>query len=353
MNKTLPVLKDIAVTILILSVCFCLSILMQDVFAIPEQVTTAFAFAVFLISMLTDGYVYGLIAAAASVLLVNYAFTFPYFALNFIIPSNFVSALVMGVISLLTSTLTTKVRRQETIKAEGERERMRANLLRAVSHDLRTPLTTIYGSSTAMLEEGDRLTDAQKQQMLQGIQEDAHWLVRMVENLLSVTRIDSANVKLHMVPTVLDELMDAVIVKFRKHYPHQSVELKLPQELVMIPMDPMLIEQVLINILENAVQHSHGMTRLRAEVSVVEDLAVFTVSDDGCGISEDQLPHLFTGGYVSDSHPADSGRSSMGIGLSVCATIIRAHGGSIQGKNLPEGGAQFRFTLKTEDVTDE
>ncbi len=349
----MKLLQDTAITLLILSLCFCASILMQDVFAISEQVTTTFAFAVFLISLLTDGYLFGLLASAASVLLVNYAFTFPYFTLNFIIPSNFYSAVVMAVISLLTSALTTKVKRQEAIKAEGERERMRANLLRAVSHDLRTPLTTIYGSSTALLENEESLSDEQRKKMLRGIQEDAHWLVRMVENLLSVTRIDAAQVKLNLTSTVLDELIDTVLVKFRKHYPGQHVHLKLPEEVVLIPMDPMLIEQVLVNLLENAVQHSIGMENLNLSVSVQDGIATFRVTDDGCGIDEEKLPHLFTGGYIPDDRPADNGRSNMGIGLTVCATIIRAHGGSIQAQNLPQGGAQFRFTLTAEEDVDE
>lgn len=353
MKQNQSYLRDVAITVGILSLCFCISVLMQDVFNIPEQVTTAFAFAVFLISLLTDGYACGLVAAAVSVLLVNYAFTFPYFALNFIIPSNFISALVMAVISILTSALTTKVKHQEAMKAEGERERMRANLLRAVSHDLRTPLTTIYGSSTALLENSDTLTPVQQEQMLKGIQEDAHWLVRMVENLLSVTRIDAANVRLHMTSTALDELIDAVIVKFRKHYPNQPMELELPQELVMIPMDPMLIQQVLINLLENAVQHSVDMTRLELKVQTCDEQAIFLVRDNGCGIREDRLPHLFTGGYAPTDRPADNGRNSMGIGLTVCATIIRAHGGTISARNLPEGGAEFQFTLKTEETLDE
>lgn len=121
----------------------------------------------------------------------------------------------------------------------------------------------------------------------------------------------------------------------------------------MIPMDPMLIEQVLINLLENAVQHSQGMTRLAMQVRVCHEEATFTVFDDGCGISEEKLPHLFNGSYVPTDQPADNGRSSMGIGLTVCATIIRAHGGTISARNLPQGGAEFRFTLRTEETFDE
>ena len=345
--------RDTVICVAILVLCFGASLLMQDVIAIPEQVTTSFVFAVFLISLLTEGYIYGLVAAFVSMLLVNYAFTFPFFSFNFLIPANFFSALVMAVISVLTSALTTKIKRQEAARAEAEMERMRANLLRAISHDLRTPLTTIYGSCTAIRENGDRLTPEQKDKMLKGIQEDSQWLVRMVENLLSITRIDSGRVRIATAQTVVDELLDAVIVKFHHRYPKQKVVLDLPDELIVIPMDAMLIEQVLINILENAVQHSRNMTQLRLRVRQTGQWGVFEISDNGCGIPAERLPHVFTGLYDSKDRPADNAKRNAGIGLSVCATIVRAHGGTIEAENLPEGGALFRFTLKTEETTDE
>lgn len=353
MKKRSLVLRDIFITCLILALCFGASVLMQDVFAIPEQVTTAFAFAVFLISLFTDGYVYGLAASLISVVLVNYAFTFPYFSLNFIIPSNLFSALVMAVISFLTSMLTTQVKHQEAVKAERETERMRANLLRAVSHDLRTPLTTIYGSSTALLENEAQMTPQQRSKMLRGIQEDSQWLVRMVENLLSITRFDSGNVQITLLPTALDELVDSVVVKFRKYHPEQKIQLELPGELVMIPMDPLLIEQLLINILENAVHHGIGMTELVLRVCVRSGTAIFEVIDNGCGIAPEKLPQLFTGCMTSSEKPADNAKRNVGIGLSVCATIIRAHGGTISANNRKDGGAVFRFTLSTEETDDE
>ncbi len=353
MNRKLIWLRDFGISVVILGLCFGVSVLMQDVVDIPEQITTAFAFAVFLISLVTEGYFWGLMASAASVLLVNYAFTFPYFALNFIIPSNFFSAVVMAVISVLTSALTTKVKHQEAMKAESEREIMRANLLRAISHDLRTPLTTIYGSSSALRENADVLTEEQKDKMLLGIQEDAHWLVRMVENLLSITRIDAGNVQINKVPTALDELIDSVLVKFHKHHPNQNVSLFLPEEVVLIPMDPMLMEQVLLNLLENAVEHGIGLTEIWLKVEQKEDQAVFTVEDNGCGIPAERLPHLFTGFFPLGEKPADNSKRNTGIGLSVCTTIVRAHGGTITASNLPTGGASFRFTMNTEEMTDE
>ena len=180
----------------------------------------------------------------------------------------------MLIIAILTSAFTTKMKEWQREKTEGEKERMRANLLRAVSHDLRTPLTTIYGASSSIVMNYEKLTDEQKLQMANGIKEDSEWLIRMVENLLSITRIDSGGVKLLKSPTVLEELIDSVILKFKKRYPEQKVQLDIPDEVIVIPMDAILIEQVIINILENAVHHAKGFTRLGLRVFKIDEKAM-------------------------------------------------------------------------------
>ena len=283
---------------------------------------------------------------------VNYAFTFPFFSINFMIPVNMISAIIMIVIAILTSTLTTQIKRHEAMKAEGEKERMRANLLRAVSHDLRTPLTTIYGSAATLLENRDTLEEEQQIKILQGIKEDSEWLVRMVENLLSITRIDSGNVKIIKTPIDLEKLIDSVIVKFRKRYPDFDITLDLPEDIVVIPMDAMLIEQVIVNILENAIQHAEGMTELILRVFVLGKQAIFEIKDNGCGISKEKLPYIFSGYYENKEEPSDGQKRNTGIGLSVCKTIIKAHGGDISAENIKGGGAVFRFTLDTEEEID-
>ena len=275
------VLKDIAITVGVFILSYGLGFVMQDVFNIKEHITTVFVFSVFLVSLLTEGYVYGIITTFVSVLFINYTFTYPYFDFDFSVPANILSAVVMLIISLLTSAFTTKLKKWQALKAEGEKEKMRANLLRAVSHDLRTPLTTIYGASSSIIDNYDRLTDSQKTRMINGIKEDSEWLIRMVENLLSITRIDSGNVKLIKTPTVLEELIDSVIVKFKKRYPNQKVELDIPEDLVVIPMDAILIDQVIINILENAVQHAGSLTKLDLKVFVIDNKAIFEISDNG------------------------------------------------------------------------
>ncbi len=340
-------LKDVLVSVLALCLAFVFSLCMQIWLKTDTLIPAVFALAVLLISLFTDGYIYGVVSALISVIAVNYAFTFPYFKLNFTIPENFVSAVILIVITLVTSALTTKIRSWEALRAESEKEKMRANLLRAISHDLRTPLTTIYGSSSALLESSESFSGEQKVQMLRGIKEDAGWLVRMVENLLSVTKIGEGNVRIIKAPTVLDELIDSVLRKFRKQYPDQSISLELPEELTVIPMDAILIEQVITNILDNAVQHAEGMTELELKVFLIGTKAIFEISDNGCGIPEDRFKGIFSGLYAS-SASSDAKKRNAGIGLSVCSTIIRAHGGDITAENSKKGGAVFRFSLDTE-----
>jgi len=342
--------KNILITAVSLTCAFCLSLAFQHL-DVEEHVTTLFVFAVFLISLLTDGYLYGILAAIAGTIAVNYAFTFPYFAINFTIPVNLVSSIIMVAIAVLTCALTTKLKNHEAMKAESEKERMRANLLRAVSHDLRTPLTTIYGSSTTLLDSGDAMSPAQKEKILAGIKEDSQWLIRMVENLLSVTRIDGGHVRIVKTPTVLEELIDSVILKFKKRYPAQKVDIQLPEEVVILPMDAMLIEQVLINLLENAVQHAYGMTQLSLQVTASDGQAVFQIRDNGCGIDPKRLETVFAGENPERGKVADGQKKNAGIGLSVCATIIKAHGGVMRAENSKQGGAVIQFTLDTEEIS--
>lgn len=350
MTKYKQILKDLFFAVFILALTYFLSYYIQFVFETNTLVPTVFVLGVFFVSLRTEGYLWGVLASLVGVMLVNFAFTDPYFEIDFITPVNMFAALVMLVIAIMTSTLTTQIKQQEKIKAESEKERMRGNLLRAVSHDLRTPLTSIYGATSVIMENYDSLSKDKQIKLLGEIHEDSQWLIRMVENLLSVTRIDDNITRISKEAVVLDELVDSVIVKFNKHYPNQKVLVMVPEEFISIPMDPILIQQVLMNIMENAIIHAKGMTDLRLSVFVEGNKAVFQVIDNGCGIPEDKIKNLFTG-YLEreDNIPTDGSRNNMGIGLSVCSTIIKAHGGMISAKNRPEGGVIFEFTLEMEE----
>ena len=181
-----------------------------------------------------------------------------------------------------------------------------------------------------------------KDKMLQGIQEDSQWLVRMVENLLSITRIDSGKVKIVKSPVVLEELIDSVILKFRKRYPSQLLELDIPDEIALIPMDAILIEQVIINILENAVQHAAGMTRLSLRVYLLANQAIFEIQDDGCGIPEADQPHVFDPFFRGDNSLKSEGK---GLGLAVVKTVADTLGWSIRVNSAPGKGSCFTLEI--------
>lgn len=353
MKRNRPIIINILYTLGILLLFFLLGFYVVKELEEYTLVPALFTLAVFLISLITDGFLYGVVASLFSVLALNFAFTFPYFKFNFSIPGNFVSAIIMLSITVISSTLVTKVKQQEKMKAETEKEKMRANLLRAVSHDLRTPLTTIYGSSSTIIEQMDGLSKEQILRLVSGMKEDSEWLIRMVENLLSVTRIDGGNIKLKKTSTVLEELIDTVLVRFRKRYPHQTIEVEIPEEFISIPMDAVLIEQVIVNILENAVQHAKGMDRLQLRVFTEGENAVFEIKDNGCGIAKERLDTIFTGYFEKKNMPVDNQKNSMGIGLSVCASIIKAHDGTINVESDKTGGCCFQFSLKMEETEDE
>ena len=343
------IFADTLFTVITLVVVFLVNLFLVRQFNTKTMTPMIFVLGVFLVSWKTQGYVWGIVASLLSVLAVNWAFTYPYWAFDLISPECISSAVVMLIVSTMTGALTTRLKQQEKLKAEAETERMRGNLLRAVSHDLRTPLTSIYGSCSAIIENFDSIPREKQMKLLKDIQSDSQWLNRMVENLLSVTRVDADKVRLSKHSTVLEELVDALLVKFHKHYPDTAVQASIPEAFVSIPMDPVLIEQVLMNLLENAVFHARGMKHLWLRVTLQNKYAVFFVEDDGCGISDDRMAHLFTGLLDSET-PADSTRSNMGIGLSVCRTIIKTHGSELKACNRPDGGASFSFALEMEEM---
>lgn len=344
-------IRDFFITAAVLLSSFGISVLIQNFFATETMAALIFVMAVFITALTTDGYKWGVVAAILSVLAVNFAFTFPYFEFSISASENTLSCAVMLFVAVMTSMLTTKIKRQEKLKRETEREKIRADLLRAVSHDIRTPLTTIYGASSAVMDNYDLLSKEQKMKMLGGIKEESEWLIRMVENLLSVTKLDGGNISVVKAPVPLEELMDSVLTKFRKRYPGVEPEVSIPDDFVSIPMDPLLIEQVLLNLMENSVLHAEGMTKLAVSVEISDNKAMFEVKDDGCGMVSGNLEILMepdAEDYVHTGKAVRDDRKSSGIGLSVCAAIVKAHGGVITAES-GQDGTTVRFLLDMEE----
>lgn len=310
----------------------------SDGFASP-----VFVLAVLLISRFTNGYLFGTLAAILSVIGINYIFTYPYWEFNFTLAGYPLTFLTMLGVSLVTCTMTTKIKQQERLRTESEKEKMRANLLRSVSHDIRTPLTSIVGATSTLLET-EGLSQEEQRALLEDARDEAQWLIRVVENLLSITRMGDARTQLAKVPEAAEEILGEAARKFRKRFPEIQVAVSVPDELLLVPMDAILIEQVLSNLLENAATHGQTVTQIRLSVKREDAYARFSVQDNGCGIPPKELPRLFDGTLKRSETPSGDGKRNMGLGLSVCMAIVRAHGGSMEAKNLP-CGAEFSFRL--------
>lgn len=339
---------SILLLILLLACVICV-LLRKGASGNDFYVSLIFVLAVMVISLLTDGFFYGIVASLLGVIATNYAFTYPYMALNFSIYGYPITFLTMFAVSVVISTLTTSVREAERIRHDNQQAQLRANLLRSVSHDLRTPLTSIIGSISTVISEGDRISPNERNLLLGDAKEDAEWLVRIVENLLSITRI-SGNEKANIArsPELIEEILGECCQNFKKRNSDIALEIKIPPEPVIVNVDPLLIEQVIMNLLDNSVHHGEDVTQINVNVSLKHGFACVSVADNGVGIDPKIIPDLFKG----QLSPSDQNKFR-GIGLSVCQTIIIAHGGEISAKNLPGRGCEFTFTLPLESEENE
>lgn len=320
---------------------------------VPENsanIAMIYILALILISRYTTGYWYGIGCSLFAVVCVNYLFTYPYFEINFTLTGYPITFMGMLAITLLTSTMTSHLSRQamviaerEKLLAEAEKEKMRANLLRAISHDLRTPLTGIIGNSSLYLENTDLLSEKEKKEIVTNIYNDSNWLLNMVENLLAVTRIKGDNLSINTSLEPVEEVIAEALQKLHKRYPGTEIQAAVPEEFLLLPMDAILIEQVIINLLENAVVHSGSKAPIELTVKDLGTTVSFSIKDYGKGIPSDHAEDLFNGSSYTPSQTAD-GHKGMGIGLSICKTIITAHHGSLTGHNH-KAGAEFIFTL--------
>lgn len=239
------------------------------------------------------------------------------------------------------------------LREETVQERYRSNLLRAISHDLRTPLSGIMGISEMIM--GMTQKDDPRYSLAQGIHKDADWLHSVVENILSLTRLQDGKLIINKQLEAVEEVIGVAVNHVMQRSLDHEIGVSVPDDLLLVPMDAKLLEQVLVNLLDNATKHTAPEEEI--SVSVTEDekahMAVFTVKDRGVGIADGDLPNIFQVFYTSHSKRADVGHG-VGLGLAICDAIIRAHGGSIEAHSRKDGkGAEFIFKLPMEDGIDE
>ena len=240
-------------------------------------------------------------------------------------------------------------REKEEAAILAKNEQLRANLLRAISHDLRTPLTSISGNAGNLLANYRRMDDATREQSFADIYDDSMWLINLVENLLAVTRIEDGQVHLTQSVELIDEVISEALRHVNRRSKEHMIHVTSAQELILAKIDTKLIVQVVINLVDNAVKYTPAGSVIEIHTEKKKDQVIVSVSDNGPGIPDEQKLQVFDMFYSGANRIADS-RRSLGLGLSLCKTIVTAHGGTIcVSDNLPHG-AVFTFTLPAGEV---
>ena len=235
---------------------------------------------------------------------------------------------------------------QAKSREETAQERYRANLLRSISHDIRTPLSGMMGTAEILMSKTEK--DEANHAMAVDIYKDALRLHGMVENILNLTRLQDGKLTLDKQPEAVEEVIGAALMAMEKSLPDRAILVEMPDNVVIAPMDAKLITQVLVNLLDNAAKHSPKDGEISVSVTLDTESVRFTVADRGSGISDEDMPYIFRAFYTTAQKRPDSKRG-VGLGLAICQTIVEAHGGSISAKNRPGGGAAFEFTLPIGD----
>jgi K+-sensing histidine kinase KdpD len=258
-----------------------------------------------------------------------------------------ITLIVMVVVAGVISGLAEISRRQQSAARNRElaleTERLRNSLLSAVSHDLRTPLAAIFGAGTELLQDGRKLAEDERQELVSAIVEEAARLDQLVTNLLDVARLDGGKVQIRKRLEPLDEVVEASLERLRGRLGGRPVRSHVPQEIPMVPMDAVLMQQVLVNLVENALRYTPEGTPVEVEATCESNTVVIEVRDSGPGIRDEEAERLFERFYRGAAHSSRDG--GVGLGLSICRAIVLAHDGRISLRNRAPSGAVARLEL--------
>ena len=235
------------------------------------------------------------------------------------------------------------------IYKKAEQEKLRSNLLRSISHDLRTPLTSISGNAGILINNSEILSEEKKKSLYLDIYDDSMWLINLVENLLSITRIENGTMKINTEPELVEEVIEEAICHINRKVSEHKINTVIEDDLLMAKMDSGLIIQVIINIINNAIKYTPKDSIITITSKRKNNMAVIEISDNGKGINEESKEKLFDM-FFTDNNKFGDGRRGLGLGLALCKSIIDAHEGCIYVRDNKPNGAIFGFTLHIEEV---
>lgn len=240
-------------------------------------------------------------------------------------------------------------RLNKEVEFEAEQEKLRANLLRSISHDLRTPLTSISGNASILLEQEGKLSETFKRQACESIYEDSIWLINLVENLLSITRVENGTIQLRPELELVEELLAEAIQHAKRIKRTHSIKMECDEEILMVEVDARLIIQVIVNLLDNAIKYTEEGSTIIVSARREKNKVAIEVADTGIGIIDEDKKRIFDMFYTANNKEGD-GRRGLGLGLALCKSIVAAHGGTIYIKDNKPKGTIFGFELQCKEV---
>ncbi len=241
------------------------------------------------------------------------------------------------------------IREKEAAAVQAENERLRADLLRAISHDLRTPLTSISGNAGNLLSNDSFFDDETRRQIYSDIYDDSVWLISLVENLLSITRIGEGRAEINKTAELVSDVIDEALKHVNKKKTEYRIQVSLEEELMLATMDARLIVQVIVNLVDNAIKYTAQGSTIAISARQENGAVLISVSDNGYGVPDKLKERIFDLFYTGDNKISDS-RRSLGLGLALCRSIVEAHGGKIWVEDNYPRGASFCFTLQTKEI---
>ena len=343
----------VAFTLLDFAVCTALCLLL-DYFKVNDlNFLIIYVLGILFVAVITSGFVYSSVLSLISVFGYNFLFTTPRYTFHFYDKMYLATFILMLLVGLVISAITLQLKKKMAqvnalniekirLKNDAEKEQLKATLLRGISHDLRTPLTTIKNGAEVLLN-SPRASQDEKREILTDIAMKADWTVRLVENLLSLTRIDSERLSVNKKAEAIEEVVPQAVRNVSGRLGNRKIRYEMPDEMLLVPMDATLIIQVIGNILENAVKYTADDGNIRIRVFDTGKNAVFRIANDGPLISDEDLPRIFDMYYTA----GDGKRGGVGLGLAISQLIVKAHGGHISAHNT-ENEVVFEFNLPME-----
>lgn len=240
-------------------------------------------------------------------------------------------------------------KKRQEIYLQAKNEQLRSNLLRSISHDLRTPLTSISGNADFLLSNSAKIDDVKRQELYNNIYDDSMWLINLVENILFITRIENKTMKINLQTELLDDIINEALKHLYRRGKNHHIVFEETKDIMMVKVDARLLVQVFINIIDNAIKYTPKGSTITISAKIKSDKIEVSIADNGQGISDEAKDKLFEMFYTANSTVADSRRGS-GIGLSLCKSIIMAHGGEIKVRDNKPQGTVFIFTLPKEEI---